>query len=203
MNRKTIAATILTTGLTLAAAPAAFAWDLTATVSTSCTGTNVNVNAAASRPHAADFTVRTVIDGREASLVRVRYTRSNNVFTIPSLVPLDGLTHQLYVQLYDHDGDLAAATAPQDVNCTPPAPAPPVVVPVPPVAAPLPVAPVPPVPVTPAAPKPHHQRRPHVRHPHPKPHPVKPHVKRCKAPARFVAGRCRTTVSHHIPQTAG
>jgi hypothetical protein len=200
MHRKTIAATILTTALTLAAAPAAFAWDLTATVATGCTGTNVNVNAAASRPHAADFTVRTMIDQREVSVVRVRYTPSNNVFTIPTLVPLDGLTHQLYVQLFDHDGDLAAATAPQDLNCTPPAPVPPVVVPVPPVAAPLPVAPVPPVPV---APKPHHPRRPHVRHPHPQPRPVKPHVKRCKAPARFVAGRCRTTVSHNVPQTAG
>jgi hypothetical protein len=84
MHRKTIAATILTTGLTLVAAPAAFAWDLTATVATSCTGTSVNVNAAASRPHAADFTVRTMIDQREVSVVRVRYTPSNNVFTIPT-----------------------------------------------------------------------------------------------------------------------
>jgi hypothetical protein len=102
----------------------ALAWDMNLTVTTGCQGTAINVNSAASNPTSADFTVRTLIDRNEANVTRLDYTPSTNTFNLPSYVPLDGQTHRLYVQVIDHDGDLAADTEPQMLNCTPRPPGP-------------------------------------------------------------------------------
>jgi hypothetical protein len=136
----------------------ALAWDMNLTVTTGCQGTAINVNSAASNPTSADFTVRTLIDRNEANVTRLDYTPSTNTFNLPSYVPLDGQTHRLYVQVIDHDGDLAADTEPQMLNCTPVPPAPPA----PPVTPP----PVTPPPVTPPTPPHHHHHR-HHHHPRP------------------------------------